>query len=330
MIDGPDQQVATPGLPAGLPDASAQAAVAAGGRRFDDLHVGDVEYRVLTVNDGVAVRQAALDLSTDHTERRTLLDALALCGVLALILAAAGGAWLGHRAVQPLAAAAALQRRFVADASHELRTPLTLLHTRAQMLRRRSNLAPELDPRTQADLDGLVQDTGRLNDILDDLLIAADPRGDTPMRPMDVRELIVQACEAGQEGARHAGVVIERHIPARAVQVDGTPGGLHRALTALIDNAIRHARSRVLITVGVGGRDAIIEVTDDGPGIDPQMTDRIFDRFASTGGTSRRRYGLGLALVADIADRHGGSVTAVSTASGATLSLRLPLTKTVG
>ncbi|NUT18875.1 MAG: HAMP domain-containing histidine kinase [Hamadaea sp.] len=328
VIDTPGGRSATPGLPPGLPDLPAQAALTAAGRGFDDLHVGGVEYRVLTERDGTTVRQAALDLSTDHTERRTLLDALLLCGVLALILAAAGGAWLGHRAVQPLATAAALQRRFVADAGHELRTPLTLLHTRAQLLRRRMRTGADLDPRADADLDALVDDSSRLADILDDLLVAADPRGDTPTRLLDLREPVLRACEAARADAREA-VVIEHRSPNQVVPVRGTAGGLHRALASLIDNAVRHARSRVLVTTGTDGRDAIVEVSDDGPGIDPTMTERIFDRFASSGEARERRYGLGLALVAEIADRHGGSVGAANLGDGATLTLRIPLAKPV-
>jgi two-component system OmpR family sensor kinase len=327
VVDGPGGRVATPGLPAGLPDLAAQAAVAGGGRRFDDLHVGDIEYRVLTEHDGATVRQAALDLSADHTERLMLLDTLLLCGSLALVLAALGGAWLGRRAIQPMAAAAALQRRFVADAGHELRTPLTLLHTRAQLLRRRLRSGPDLDARVRADLDGLVQDASRLAVILDDLLLAADPRGDAPTQLLDLGALVVEAVDAGQAEAGQAGIILDSRLPSRPIHVRGTPGGLHRALTALIDNAVRHAKAHVTVAAAVNGRDAVIDVTDDGPGIDPQVMDRIFDRFASSGErASRRRYGLGLALVAEIADRHSGSVIASNHADGgAILTLRLPL-----
>jgi signal transduction histidine kinase len=85
---------------------------------------------------------------------------------------------------------------------------------------------------------------------------------------------------------------------------------LHRALLALIDNALRHARCTVSVSVA-GDREATVEVADDGPGIDPTVAPRLFTRFASgppAPPTDGRHYGLGLSLVAEIAAAHGGRV----------------------
>ena len=101
---------------------------------------------------------------------------------------------------------------------------------------------------------------------------------------------------------------------------------LHRALTALVDNALRHARSTVSVAAARVRDHVVVTVTDDGPGIDPQVAPRLFDRFAA--GTSaaepgRRRYGLGLALVAEIAAAHRGDVD-VGAPPGTTLRITLP------
>ena len=88
-------------------------------------------------------------------------------------------------------------------------------------------------------------------------------------------------------------------------------------MTALVDNALGHARSEVVVTVGRRGRSVVVEVRDDGPGISDDVLPRMFTRFAgdraeATVPGARRHYGLGLALVSEIATRHGGTVTATN------------------
>jgi two-component system OmpR family sensor kinase len=256
-------------------------------------------------------------------------------------MAAAAGTWLGRRALRPLSAALALQRRFVADAGHELRTPLTLLGTRAQLLRRRlrrgaigvptgDGTGPG-DARTEAllaDTDGIVRDTGRLTEILEDLLLAADPLAERPREPVDLVGLGNAAVDAAAAAAVEHGVALTGPWPAGPVVVSGSPVALRRALTALLDNALRHAVGAVQVSVGAAGREALVDVIDDGPGIDPSSAGRIFDRFATAPAPAPgpRRYGLGLALVAEIAAAHGGRVELLTRGGpGSTIRLAIPL-----
>ncbi|TNC21837.1 sensor histidine kinase [Amycolatopsis alkalitolerans] len=311
---------ATPGLPPGLPDEQALAAGDATGT--DDVHIGDREYRVLTERRGDEVVQAILDLRSAHQERERLLRALLITGLLGLLLAGVTGAWLGRRAAQPLTQALALQRRFVADAGHELRTPLTLLSTRAQLLRRHLG-----DARVaKAEADELVADARQLTEILEDLLLAADPREAEPVRLVDLADLARAVVSAAQPEATAQGVRLTVSAEGE-VTIHGSAAALRRALNALLDNAIRHARGAVTVSVRAG-REVIAEVADDGPGIDPALIPSLFTRFA-TGTTEddrpRRRYGLGLALVSEIAARHGGSVSARNAEpAGAVFRLTLP------
>ena len=97
--------------------------------------------------------------------------------------------------------------------------------------------------------------------------------------------------------------------------VHGAATALARAVSALVDNALDHAAGAVEVRLARTGRNVVVEVLDDGPGIPTETLPRMFDRFSSdrrpaaeTGG--RRHFGLGLALVSEIATRHGGSVTA--------------------
>ena len=100
-------------------------------------------------------------------------------------------------------------------------------------------------------------------------------------------------------------------------------------MTALLDNAIRHATSEVRVTTFAAAGDVVVDVRDDGPGVAEEMASTLFDRFATVRGEDvpgvGRRYGLGLALVSDIAARHGGSVSVVDNGRpGATMRIRLP------
>lgn len=315
--------VATPHLPAGLPDDAALAAVATTGTsREDDVHVGRREFRVRTERRGDHVVQAALDLRYAHEERERLVQVLLVGGGVGLVLAGLTGAWIARRAVTPLVGALALQRRFVADAGHELRTPLTLLSTRAQLLLRRLRDHPE-----SSDVDGLVADTSQLAAILDDLLLAADPRTDVPRQPVDLAALLREAVAAAEPAADERGVRLA--LTTVPVTVDGYEAGLRRAVNALLDNGIRHADTAVGVVLTRTGALARVDVVDDGPGIDGQLLPTLFTRFspgpADTGPAERRRYGLGLSLVSEIAARHGGSVDARNRPEGgAVLSITLP------
>jgi two-component system, OmpR family, sensor kinase len=336
-----DGQDATPGLPAAAQDTAALDAVAAGGpARSTGRVVGAVEYLVETARheDGSIV-QGFLNLAANHAERDRLIRTMLAGGVAGLLVAAVAGSWLGRRALRPLSAALALQHRFVADAGHELRTPLTLLGTRAQLLRRRARRvaarAPDgpaaADPDCAAlvaDADGIVADTGRLTEILEDLLLAADPAAERTHQRLDVVALCAAGVQAAAAAAAERSVALAGPHPAGAVAVAGSPVALRRALTALLDNALRHAGERVEVRVERAGREVFVEVADDGAGIGPELAARMFDRFAGVQVPSPgpRRYGLGLALVSEIAAAHGGRVELVDPGrpGGTTIRLALP------
>ncbi|MFL6144245.1 MAG: sensor histidine kinase [Labedaea sp.] len=326
------RQVASPGLPRGLPDTGELDRTAADRvSRSHELRVGGREYRVDTRPYGAdGTIQAVLDLAANHAQRLQLVRALLITGAVGLLLAAVLSVWLARRAVAPLAQALALQRRFVADASHELRTPLTLLATRAQLIQR--SLGHDPDPVTlRSDVDGVVQDSLQLAAILDDLLICADPRALTTS-PVELTELVGDAVDAARPAAQLAGVQLDLSTTAGALTVPASAPALRRAVNALLDNAIRHATGRVWIRPRTHGRSAIVEISDDGPGIDPQLLPTLFDRFSAGpqgNPDGHRRYGLGLALVSEIATRHGGTIDAdTASGGGARFRLTLPLTTT--
>lgn len=250
---------------------------------------------------------------------------LGIAGVIALSLVA----WLAARwAVRPLAGALALQRTFVADASHELRTPLTALTSRVQILERRHARGEPIEPTITA----LRRDAATMGDILSDMLITAegDAHAGAVANVADCLTLAVSSLQPlAQEHRVH--LVLQQPAALRAALPDAT---LTRFCVALIDNAIQHApaESDVLISTRASAGVAEIRVADGGSGISDGDTERIFERFARSGETGRRRgFGLGLALVREGAARFGGIVRVETTStSGTTFLLTVPLTATTG
>ncbi|PZS37499.1 MAG: sensor histidine kinase [Pseudonocardiales bacterium] len=333
-LQGPEGKAVTQGMPAGLPDAGAIArATTAGARESAEVRIGNVDYRIETLRqpDGT-IAQGALDLTANHTERDQLIVTLLVCSGIGLLLAAAVGTWLGHRALRPLSAALTLQRRFVADAGHELRTPVTLLSTRAQLLRRRlrSGLEAGTGPATLLpDVEGIIADSNRLGEILEDLLMAADPVASQSRQPVDLTELANGVLAAAAAQAAERDVRLTGPKPDTGpVRAPGSPVALRRAVTALVDNAVQHAEHEVTVAVHARNGHVLVDVSDDGPGIDPELAPRLFERFVSGRpgpSQSRRRYGLGLALVSEIAGAHGGRVELLERSEpGAALRIQLP------
>lgn len=243
-------------------------------------------------------------------------------------------AWLtARRAVAPLAVALQAQRDFVADASHELRTPLTALSSRVQILQRRIARGEGIDDA----LERLRGDTAAMDDILTELLLAAQAdQGPVLAAVADAAVAVQAAVELIRPIAENAGVELQPDAgPGLSVAVPEVT--LTRVCTALLDNAVQHAPrgTSVAIVVGSGGGAtrgstrgfAEFRVSDRGPGIRIEDRERIFTRFARGPETGRRRgFGLGLALVRDVATRYGGSVGIESSSeAGTTFLVRLPL-----
>ncbi|MEV5310474.1 HAMP domain-containing sensor histidine kinase [Streptomyces sp. NPDC052610] len=208
------------------------------------------------------------------------------------------------------------QRRFVADASHELRSPIASLRTQLEVAAAHPGLL---------DLDGAVEDTVRLQRLAADLLLLA--RLDAGERPAGTRVDLVAL--AREEAAGRDRVTVEADGGA-VPEVAGSRGQLGRVLANLLDNAERHARSSVTVTVGRDGdRAALVRVADDGAGVPEADRERIFERFVRLDDARSRDEGgagLGLAIARDVAVRHGGTLTAhTAPAGGALFELRLPL-----
>jgi signal transduction histidine kinase len=301
---------------------------------YGDLRTDARHYRTFMVIRGEGRVLAMMDLAPYHEGRNRLLIAVSLAE-LAGILASIVVVWLlTRRSVRPLVQALALQRRFVADASHELRAPLTVLHTRAQLLAHRAGTS---DVRAvREDAEALVADTRALGDIIDDLLASATmAEGKLPRDRVDLAAVAATVRDSMEPNASALGVILrldgESQGGTGRFEVIGSGAALRRALTALVDNALGHEHSGGTVEIRLRRSDSTVSVgvADDGVGIDADTMATMFTRFTHgtkrTSQTGRQSYGIGLALVREIAQAHGGDVTVTSApGQGATFTLTLP------
>jgi signal transduction histidine kinase len=220
-----------------------------------------------------------------------------------------------------LARARLRQRAFVADAAHELRSPLASMRIQlevAQKLGDWADVAPDL-----------ILDIERLGRLVDDLLLLAradegQHRGVTG--PVDLRALIIDV--AARYDAARVPVHVSAAGAAEPLWAEGDPDALLRVFVNLVDNAVRHARSRVTLAVVPEAGRALLTVVDDGKGIAVSDRKRVFDRFTRLDDARARDAGgagLGLAIVQELMRRHGGSVVLQDAAPGVRAEVRLPL-----
>jgi two-component system, OmpR family, sensor histidine kinase MtrB len=295
---------------------------------------------------------------------RTLAVVLGAGALAATAAGAAFGAWTGRRAVQPLeqvagaatriaggelttrlpptddpdlvgivagfnsmvdALAARIERdaRFVGDVSHELRSPLTGVVTSVEVLASRR---AELSPRAAQALALVERELARFRQMLDDLLALARldgaPASDQDV-PVPVSALVRAVMAAGgwDAGLLHAD-------PEEVTTVPGDKNALERAVRNLLDNAARHAGGPSAVHVQRRDGVVVVSVDDDGPGVPAEDRERVFERFARGPRAARRSLpgaGLGLAIVAETAARHGGAAWCTAApGGGARFSLSLP------
>jgi two-component system OmpR family sensor kinase len=198
----------------------------------------------------------------------------------------------------------ARQRQFVADASHELRTPLTSVLANLELLEM------ELEGEQREAAASALRSSRRMRRLVADLLLLAraDAGRVAPHVPVDLSEVVTEA--AGE---------LEPVAGEHKISVDAPPGAelegardeLHRLTLNLLENALRHTDPGTAVEATVERRngEVVLSVEDDGPGIPPQLRDKVFERFFRGAGDRSGSSGLGLSIVRAVAQSHDGSVT---------------------
>ncbi|MDL4817549.1 sensor histidine kinase [Actinomadura opuntiae] len=310
----------TPNAPDGLP---VRADLRATGTVVREHRIGGIGYLVRTEHRGPVVVQAALDRRYQIQERQRLYKALGVAEIGGLLAALVTGRLLARRAISPLAEALDRQRRFVADASHELRTPLTRLHVRAQLLARRTDAGALGD-----ELGAIVSDTRQFGEVIEDLLLSARVRPRAAEgSPVDLAGVVASVTAAESVRTRAQDIALDVTGAGAPCVVEGVETALRRVVCALLDNAIGHTPpgGRVEVALARDGDRVELTVRDDGTGFDPADAERIFQRFARGAHGKGRRFGLGLALVREVVESHGGTIDATGRpGAGASFTVRLP------
>ncbi|MFC0601409.1 ATP-binding protein [Streptomyces palmae] len=188
------------------------------------------------------------------------------------------------------------ERRLAADASHQLRTPLTALSMRLEEITLTDD--PEIVKEEATIALGQVE---RLTDVVQRLLTnSRDPRTGSAV-PFDLDEVVKQQIEEWRPASRSEGRAIVRSGKP-GLRAVGTPGAVAQVLATLIENSLMHGDGTVAIRTRVTGNQAVVEVTDEGPGVSPDLGARVFERTVS----GRNSTGLGLAVARDLAEADGG------------------------
>ncbi|HMM97288.1 ATP-binding protein [Phycicoccus sp.] len=217
-------------------------------------------------------------------------------------------------------------RQFVADASHELRTPLASIRGYAELTRREREPVPE---NVSHAIGRVESEALRMQELVEDLLLLARLDSGRPLErePVDLSLLAMNAVsDAHAASPDHAW---ELDLPEDPVEVTGDGARLHQILANLLANARTHTPSgtRVVTRLRPEGRMVRISVSDNGPGIPPDLQPKVFERF-TRGDDSRSRAngstGLGLSIVAAVGQAHGGRVEVSSEPGTTTFSVLLP------
>ena len=220
-----------------------------------------------------------------------------------------------------------VQRRFTADASHELRSPLSRLRAELEVTLRR----PRSPGEYEETLRSCLEEVQRVQDLIEELLALAridaqQPESATPVAITDIVEAAVAVVRPKAE--QHGVAVAVGGLPE--LLVHAAPVAAKVALANILDNAVKFSPSggRVTIAVAAAPAEAIIAVSDTGPGVSPEDAGRLFQRFfrgKASRSTDAPGVGLGLAISRALVERQGGHISVDARAeTGATFSVHLP------
>jgi two-component system, OmpR family, sensor kinase len=276
--------------------------------------------RPLDAIEKTAAAIAAGDLSrrVERAEKRTEVGRLGM----------ALNAMLGHIEAAFGARAASEQklRRFVADASHELRTPLAAIRAYAELFDRGSNARPEDLARS---MTGITRESERMSLLVEDLLLLARLDEGRPLErePLELDKVVGEAVDTA--------LTVDPDRPIELAAERTLVLGDRDRLRQIVDNLLSKVRAHtpdgtpVQVTVASRNGHASVEVADSGPGMASADLDRVFERFYRADASRSRTsggVGLGLSIVAAVAEAHGGTASARSEpGEGTTFRITLPL-----
>ncbi|HWJ82510.1 MAG TPA: HAMP domain-containing sensor histidine kinase [Nocardioides sp.] len=232
-----------------------------------------------------------------------------------------------EQAFDAQAASEAKLRRFVSDASHELRTPVAAVRGHAEMWR--TGISDDLGTM----MSRIESESRRMGELVDDLLLLARLDQARPLRRehVDLLSLATDAVVDAQAVQPERDISLAAEPGSSAPVVNGDEARLRQVLANLLTNALAHTPMASSVVVSVRASDDLVQVSvrDAGPGMTPEVVDKVFDRFYRADAGRARDHGgtgLGLAIVKSLIEAHGGIVTCVSSVDrGSTFTITLPV-----
>ena len=212
------------------------------------------------------------------------------------------------------------QQTFFQNASHELKTPLMAIQGYAEGIQ-----AGVMDTGSAAEV--ILAESDRMTELVDELLdISKIDMGRQPLAlsEMDVRELLYDSMRAVEPIAAGGGITITPDFPETPVMVSCDDTRLRRAVTKILSNGVRYARSQLHLTCRTEKRHVTIRIQDDGDGIAEADLPHIFDRFYMG---KNGKSGIGLALAKEIIHLHKGTIRAYNGDSGAVFEISIPVSR---
>lgn len=237
-----------------------------------------------------------------------------------------------EREIERLTELEAMRREFVNRAAHELKTPLTPMLFQAKALA--SGMLGDVSEEQSDSLDVLERNLGRLDELVDDLIISVQLQGDEldlESGHVDLDELIEDGIDAYRSVAEQRGITLEIDDGDEVPQAWGDRERLDRVVAILLDNAVRFTPEggRVTVRTVVDGNDVGVEVEDTGPGLTETQAEDAFEPFLQPidpPSGSAPSSGLGLHIARGIVEAHGGSIEHSSPPEriGSRFTVRLP------
>ena len=227
---------------------------------------------------------------------------------------------LGFRFGRDIEKEAERQQTFFQNASHELKTPLMAIQGYAEGIQ-----AGVMDTGSAAEV--ILAESDHMTELVDELLdISKIDMGRQPLAlsEMDVRELLYDSIRAVEPAAAAGGIAIVPDFPEEPVMVSCDDTRLRRAVTNILSNGVRYARSQLRLTCRADKRHVTIQIQDDGDGIAEADLPHIFDRFYM--GKSGKS-GIGLALTREIIHLHKGTIRAYNGDGGAVFEISIPVSR---
>lgn len=295
------------------------------------LKIGMVAEGLVHTDEEFLQSEPYLELERQYRHQEVMIFGEGLFFMITLLI----GIWMINRGYNDILRAARQQRNFLLSITHELKSPLASIRLVLETLERRP-LPPE---RQHPLIERALAETDRLNDLVNNLLLSA--RLDTSWQP------VLEPCDLAGSAARlvdelqqrHPDRVLVLHTPEALPVLQADCDAMEIVLRNLLENALKYAPAPSPVELSIqtdpAGKQLVIEVRDEGPGVPDEEKSRIFEKFYRPGNEETRASkgtGLGLYIVRQIVAAHGGTIEVVDNKPhGARFIIKLPvppLTKT--